>query len=163
LCFTSIATECVPCRRMWCPGCYASSLLVTFHIAHREGEGIDPMGTDSNEDWMISVWRRKPRDKNTFKRARKGDELMVQFECDWCVFGKNCKLSPDPRHPSDILAMACIRHTLLDAFWSRESSTRQAALIRKGILLSKGVGWTPPYHEQGPLPLFDHCGYEVAI
>jgi hypothetical protein len=101
--FGRIATECVPCRRMWCPGCYTSSLLVMFHIAQREGEGIDPTGNGHDEDRMTSVWRRKQRDKNAIKRARKGDDLMVQFECDWCVFG-----------------------------------------------------WTLPYLEPGPLPLFDH-------
>ena len=61
--------------------------------------------------------------------------------------------------------MACIRRANLDAFWSRARSTAnsQAALIKKGIDLSAEVGLDPPYHEPGPLPGFDHCGYGVAI
>jgi hypothetical protein len=99
--FGRIATECVPCRRMWCPKCYTSSPLVMFHIAQREGEGIDPTGVNNDKDRMTSVWHQQSRDKNAFKRARKGDDIMVQFECDWCIFGKNYKRSPDPRHASD--------------------------------------------------------------
>ena len=90
---------------------------------------------------------------------------MVQFECDWCVFGKIYKRSPDPANATDILAMACLRRATLDAFWSRSGSTvnGQASLIKKGISLARSVGMEPPYHEPGPLPLFDHCGYVVAV
>jgi hypothetical protein len=95
-------------RRMWCPGCYIPSLLVTFHIATREGEVTDPTGNKDHEDRMTSVWRQKPRDQNAFKKARKGDNLMVQFECDWCVFGKLNGCLPDPTNVTDILLMACI-------------------------------------------------------
>jgi hypothetical protein len=111
------------------------------------------------------VWRRNKRKRNDFKMARKGDDLLVQFECDWCVFGKLRKKAPDPTRQKDILLMACIRRANLDAFWSRAGSTAnsQASLIRKGISLSDEVGLDPPYHEPGPLPTFDHCGYGVAI
>ena len=90
---------------------------------------------------------------------------MVQFECDWCVFGKLKNRTPDPSDSTDILAMACIRRALLDAFWSRSPSTVKAhsALVRKGISLAESVGLDPPYAEPGPLPPFDHCGYVVAI
>jgi hypothetical protein len=59
-----------------------------FHIAKREGEGIDPTGTNNDEDRMTSAWRRKLRDQWVFKKVRRGDDLMVEFECDWCVFSK---------------------------------------------------------------------------
>jgi hypothetical protein len=114
---------------------------------------------------MTSVWRRKKRNQNAFKEARRGDDLMVQFECDWCVFRKLKGKLPDQTSPQDILLMACIRRATLDAFWSRAGSTvnGQASLIQKGMALSRLVGLEPPYLEPGPLPSYDHCGYGVAI
>ncbi len=114
---------------------------------------------------MNSVWRRKKRNLDAFKKARRGDDLMVQFECDWCVFGKLKKRRPNSTSPTDVLLMACIRRATLDAFWSRAGSTvnGQALLVQKGISLSNMVGIDPPYLEPGPLPSFDHCGYGVAI
>jgi hypothetical protein len=35
-----------------------------------------------------TVWRQKPRDLNKHIRACRGDALMVQFECDTCIFLK---------------------------------------------------------------------------
>ena len=114
---------------------------------------------------MNSLWRRKKRKLDDFKVARRGDDLMVQFECDWCVFGKLKKRGPDPTQPKDIVLMACIRRATLDAFCSRAASTinGQSTALKKGIALSEEAGLTPPYHEPGPLPDFDHCGYGVAI
>jgi hypothetical protein len=114
---------------------------------------------------MTSVWRRKKRNKDAFKVARRGDDLMVQFECDWCVFKKLRGKIPDHTLQQDIMLMACIRRANLDAFWSRAGSTvnSQAALVKKGIGLSAVVGIEPPYLEPGPLPSHDHCGYGVAI
>jgi hypothetical protein len=114
---------------------------------------------------MTSSWGRKKRRQDMFKVGRQGDDLMVQFECDWCVFGKMKNKRPDPKRGPDVLLMACIRRANLDAFWSRARSTvnGQAVLIRKGIELCEPVEIDPPYLEPGPLPPFDHCGYAVAI
>jgi hypothetical protein len=114
---------------------------------------------------MTSSWGRKKRSQDKFKIGRQGDALMVQFECDWCIFGKMRNKRPDPKLQLDILLMACIRRANLDAFWSRASSTvkSHAGYIREGIELSTSAGAEPPYHEPGPLPPFDHCGYGVAI
>ena len=61
--------------------------------------------------------------------------------------------------------MACIRRILLDAFWSRAPSTvtRHVLKIEEGIRLSNQLGLSGPYLATGPLPDFDHCGYEVAM
>ena len=132
---------CTPCKRMWCPGCHTSSPRVWFHIARRQGEAIDlTVGSEDNKDQMTLVWRRKKRDADAFKKARRGDDLMVyQFECDWCVFLKLKKKLPDLTIATDVLLMACIRRATLDAFWSRAGSTvnGQATLVQKGIALSK--------------------------
>jgi hypothetical protein len=129
------------------------SEAVTFHIAQREGEAINPTGSDDDEDRMNSVWRRKKRNLDAFKKARQGDDLMVQFECNWCVFGKLKRRSPKPASPTDVLLMACMRRATLDAFWSQAGSTvnGQASLVQKGIVFQPGgfrstlLGtWAPP-------------------
>jgi hypothetical protein len=61
--------------------------------------------------------------------------------------------------------MSCIRRVNLDAFWSRVRATVESntAKIREGIRLSKSLGLSGPYLNPGPLPMDDHCGYEVAM
>lgn len=115
---------------------------------------------------------------------------MVAFECDLCVFRKLFKRNPilteedaveatltlevfrerNGYYPTlsqknDEKALATIRRMILDAFWSRASSTvkANAKVIQKGCELSASLGLEPPYLEPGPLPSFDHCGYGVAI
>ena len=55
--------------------------------------------------------------------ARRGDHLMLQFECYLCVFRKVAKREPVSGKPSDELLLKCIRRVLLDSFWSRASDT----------------------------------------
>ena len=90
---------------------------------------------------------------------------MVPFECDFCVFGKLFDHDPDIGNDKDVFAMACIRRVILDAFWSRARSTVDAntAKAREGLALSRSMGMKGAAEEPGPLPTFDHCGYEVAI
>jgi hypothetical protein len=91
--------------------------------------------------------------------------MMVQFECDFCVFAKLKRRPPDPDQATDRLVLACIRRALLDAFWSRAESTvnAHARHIKEGIELSDFLGIEPPYVSVGPLPTFDHCGYAMAV
>jgi len=53
----------------------------------------------------------------------------------------------------------------LDAFWSRETSTVLSNLrkAKKMIEVSELVKLQGPFPLQPPLPLQDHCGYQVAI
>ena len=90
---------------------------------------------------------------------------MTQFECDVCVFRKLYHRETNPHSEPDRLAEACIRRVLLDAFWSRASSTvtQNASKLREGLSLSRRLGLMGPYAEPGPLPPTDHCGYEVAM
>jgi hypothetical protein len=155
LCATSSST----CRNAWCPDCYTSTRDIEFHIALREGEGMDPSETVDDEDRLASVWRQKPRDKDKFKRARKGDHLMVQSECDFCIFAKLKRRAPDLNNSINKLVMACIRRATLDAFWSWAERTvvSHARHVQKGIKLAESIGIDPPFVPVGPLP--DHCGY----
>jgi hypothetical protein len=100
-----------------------------------------------------------------FASARNGDNLMVPFECDWCVFGKLFDHEPNAKDVKDVFAMACIRRIILDAFWSRtrlmvDSNT---ATAREALALSRGMGMRGATEAPGPLPSFDHCGYKVAV
>jgi hypothetical protein len=145
---------------------------------------------DEDADRMGNVWRIDPGESNKFHQARMGDHLMVAFECDRCVFRKLYKREPiqtdedaisaaiagdlcqerNGYYPilnqeNDGKALATIRRMILDAFWSRASSTvrANAKIIQRGCELSASLGLDPPYLEPGPLPNFDHCGYGVAM
>ena len=83
-----------------------------------------------------------------------------------CVFRKVSERSyPDPSSHSDNLLMAVIRRVLLDSFWSRTAATvsGNTGQLNRALKLSRLVGLKGPYIHDGPLPDFDHCGYEVAI
>ena len=100
-----------------------------------------------------------------FKSARSGDDLMVPFECDFCVFGKLFDHVQDPTCDKDVFAMGCIRRVILDAFWSRAHSTvtNNATKVREGLKISLSMGMWGPYENPGPFTSEDTFGYEVAI
>ena len=105
-------------------------------------------------------------DLKSFGWARNGDDLLVSFECDFYVFGKLFDHEPDVTgNHQDAYAMACIRGVILDAFWSRARGTVEAntAKVRGGLRISQSLGMKGPYENPGPLPPYDHCGYEVEI
>jgi hypothetical protein len=111
---------------------------------------------------MRTIWRQKPRDRNKFKRACKGDSLMVQFECDICVFQKLKRRPPNQNLAQDKLLLACIRRANLDAFWSRAETTvtSHAQHITEGLELAELVGIEPPFFVPvGPLSASGHCDY----
>jgi hypothetical protein len=114
---------------------------------------------------MQAAWGRKQRAPDDFLRGRDGDHTMVPFECDLCVFRKLRNRSPDSSSPPDKLLTACIRRVILDAFWSRAKTTVRGNRdkVAQAIKISQTVGLLGPYEAHGPLPEFDHCGYEVAI
>jgi hypothetical protein len=104
-------------------------------------------------------------DIGKYAQARDGDDLMVSFECDLCMFWKLYGRPPSPVSETDTFSLACIRRVNLDAFWSRARSTVEAnsAKVREGLKISARLGLPGPYLDPGPLPAHDHCGYEVAL
>jgi len=138
-----------------------------FHIHRPEELGVSGGGSNNGDDEprMLSVWKGKVRSESAFKKARPGDHLMVPFECDVCIFIKLKSHLPDPTSPSDQLLMGCIRRMNLDAFWSRESSTVRANTRRANKLIDvSSIFQMPgPFFHPGPLPLVDHCGYQIAV
>jgi hypothetical protein len=81
------------------------------------------------------------------------------------IFRKLKRRSPDISDPGDQLLIACIRRINLDSFWSRSKYTVKGNKEKIGTSLemSSLVGLDGPYVVDGPLPDFDHCGYEVAV
>lgn len=128
--------------------------------------GDQPQVDNDDEDRILSGWKPRKTDVGRFTSARNGDDLMVPFECDMCVFGKLFDHEPDiVGSEKDAFAMHCIRRVILDAFWSRARSTVEAntSKVKEGLALSVSMGMRGPYENPGPLPANDHCGYEVAV
>ena len=121
--------------------------------------------SQDDEDRLMSGWARRKGDTNRFGSARNGDDLLVSFECDVCIFRKLFNRDSDIQNPKDAFALACIRRINLDAFWSRARATVESntAKVREGLRISLSLGLSGPYLSPGPLPLDDHCGYEVAL
>jgi len=132
---------------------------------HRPEELIQNQNEDLDNPRLEQAWAGKVRDSSDFLVARDGDHLLVPFECDRCIFLKLRGCLPDTRSSCDQLLLATIRRMNLDAFWSRETSTVLSNLrkAKKMIEVSQLVGLTGPFPLQPPLPLKDHCGYQVAI
>lgn len=146
---------------MWCGSCYSSKVHPDFFIA----VGDHPQADADDEDRLLSGWIPRKSDVNNFTSGRNGDDLLVSFECDFCIFEKLFSRAPQPGCEKDNFALACIRRVNLDAFWSRARSTVQANTykVREGLKISTDMGMSGPYLDPGPLPRHDHCGYEVAI
>jgi hypothetical protein len=147
---------------MWCGKCYTlSNDVVEFYMAsdafHASPEG--------DEDRLESGWSSQPKDQNRFNSARNGDDLLVSFECDDCIFFKLYGRDANVHCDKDLFVSACIRRIVLDSFWSRARSTVESntAKIREGLRISNRLGLEGPYLNPGPLPQGDHCGYEVAL
>ena len=108
----------------------------------------------------------KERNKNKFDfiEARNGDHLLVPFECDTCIFRKLKKRDPITDSYQDQLLQVMVRRMNLDAFWSRARSTvgENTRRVRQTLKFSKMLGLEGPYEHQGPYPLEDHCGYQIA-
>jgi hypothetical protein len=127
---------------------------------------IHDIGNEDDENRLETSWLSRRQPRKDFHHARNGDHLMVPFECDFCVFSKLRSGRLQGQDPEkDALLMACIRRANLDAFWSRATSTviGNGDRTRAALLLSESVGLLGPYECEGTLPLYDHCGYEVAI
>lgn len=93
---------------------------------------------------------------------------MCEFQCDVCQFENARGRSPDIQDPCDELAMLCIRRAILDAFWSRESSTvemnrrlgvRYLEIQRKTGDRNNTISYPP----RGPFRVEDRSGMSLAI
>ena len=126
-----------------------------FHVADPE----NLFSEEGDEDRLQAGWRTKESDKRRYSEARDGDDLLIPFECDFCVFAKitGRPLVLENISAEDVFLSKCIRRVTLDAFWSRARSTVAAntRTFREMIALSASLGFEPPYEPPGPLPSYD--------
>ena len=68
-----------------------------------------PQADEEDEDRILSGWKPRKSDVGRFSTGRNGDNLLVPFECDQCVFGKLFGREPEAdQNPKDSFAMSCI-------------------------------------------------------
>jgi hypothetical protein len=150
---------------MWCGECYSSDPVVSFFVNRLENDGGEKEKDPRDRTRLAKAWGSKRRPADAFLRARDGDHALIPFECDSCIFHKLKGASPREGNPIDGLLLGCIRRANLDAFWSSATATVNGNRdkLAMGIEMSGLVGLAGPYLHEGPLPGFDHCGYEVAV
>ena len=149
---------------MWCGGCYTSDPTLRFHVDLVERDGASGAGDPMERERMQTVWKTKLRNPSDFHVGRKGDHLMTPFECDLCIFRKLRKEDPRVGNPVDDLLLGVIRRMNLDALWSRETSTvvSNSNRVAQSIEISRSLGMTGAFEDEGSYDINDHCGYEVA-
>ena len=153
------------CRRMWCGVCYNSPATPKFHVAVLN----DNNGETDDEDRIKSGWKARKGDNLKFHTARDGDDLLVSFECDFCIFSKLYRRLSYEMEGSDTdeFAMACIRRVVLDFFWSRAKSivSFNTYLLRSTMRFPSGLlgPVDGPYGNPGSDPDFGNCGNLVAM
>ena len=138
---------------------------VHHHQERETSGGRSNSEEEENEARLEPSWGEKLRPIKDFTHARDGDHLLIPFECDFCIHLKLKGSLPDMSNPTDKLLMSAIRRMILDAFWSRESSTVKANVrkAKRMIQVANSVGLPGPFWVSTPPQPFDHCGYQVAI
>ena len=110
------------------------------------------------------MWERKV-DEDRFQKARVGDMLCVEFQCDVCWFLNLKKRLPKQTSLVDHLLWPFIRRVNLDIMWSRECSTvinnHRVTVKRKNV--SVELGLKPQFEPRGPWPIADGQGFQTAL
>jgi hypothetical protein len=108
----------------------------------------------------------KTRDAGRFLTARNGDHLMTEFQCPLCHFRNVNEREPSPGDAIDRLMMeVSIPRAILDAFWSRETSTVNGNRLNYDKLLRSHIkfGMVRMLPPLGPKPLVDKAGMSCAV
>jgi hypothetical protein len=134
-----------------------------FFVANQHSRKLK----DDEDRLTAEEWKKhtKKRREDDYVVARRGDHLMVSFECDLCVFRKVKERDPIAGNLKDDMTQMCIRRITLDAFWSRASSTvtGNAASVDECLKICGELGIVDPYRNPGPIPPGDLFGYATAI
>ena len=88
---------------------------------------------------------------------------MQPFQCDLCWFRNLQKRNPILSSHSDVLLLGHIRRVNLDIIWSRSRTTSYVSEFRKANAASLKLGLTPSHFPQGPWPIDDKVGFQVAL
>jgi len=104
-------------------------------------------------------------DNDRFKMGRDGDQYLVPFQCDLCLFRTLKGRDPVGGNDRDDTLMCCLRRANLDAMWGREPSTVAANLnnVVKLNKIWKSIGVRPTFETRGPFPLKDIYGVSIAV
>ena len=104
-------------------------------------------------------------DEDRFQKARSGDMLCVEFQCDVCWFLNLKKRLPNQTSLVDKLLLPYIRRVNLDIMWSRKCSTvvnnYRVTMKRKNAALELGL--KPQFEPRGPWPISDGQGFQTAL
>ncbi len=100
-----------------------------------------------------------------FLKARKGDMLCAQFQCDRCWFVNLKKREPVQVAINDTVLLGYIRRVNLDVFWSKETSTVYSNYLNaiKKKKRSEELKLAPTATARGPWPINDSQGFQVAL
>jgi hypothetical protein len=149
---------------MWCGECYASDQVLTFHVKQQESFD-NKKASEQDKERVVKAWGNKHRAPDEFLVGRNGDHLLIPFESDLCIFRKLRGYNPLLTPKKDKMLLGAIHRVLLDAFWSRASSTVLANRdkIKQALQPSELVGLKEPYIHYGGMPETDTFRYEVAI
>jgi hypothetical protein len=120
---------------------------------------------EEEDERLVARWAAKHQSPSDYLVGREGDSLVCPFECDLCVFRKMKGLSPQSGNIQDDLVLGCIRRANLDVFWSRATDTVKGNFdnVKRIQGISQALGLDGPFESHGPLPGYDHCGYEMAV
>jgi hypothetical protein len=108
----------------------------------------------------------EPGGETKFLEARRGDHLMVLFQCDECHFQNITGRNPLEWKESDQDVLEFIRRANLDSFWDRSRNTVASNVGDAWRMesLGKKLGIGPMSPPMGPFPLKDTLGmrYETG-
>ena len=106
-----------------------------------------PRAGPDGEDRLLSGWIPRLTDAGRFTSARDGGDLIVSFECDYCIFFKFYQRCPQADNKMDLFVMKCLHRINLETFWSEACSTvkTNAAKVREGLNISNRLSLTGPY------------------
>ena len=153
-----------PCQGSSCGQCFSLEGKTSFPIKREEYKTNE--NTNSRDVQRLELaWKEKHQKRNDFLQARNGDHLLIPYECPLCVFRILKGRSPMAGSQSDCLLTDCIQRAILDAFWTRSTSTVKvyARQVRKMLEFSDIVGLEGPFRHTKLMPWRDHSGYEVTI
>lgn len=147
--FSNSSEDYKRCTRTWCGACYEVEDRTLFYVLNLKDEE--------------SGWRDTTGDTRCV-RARNGDHLLSQFECEFCWFEKCFQRRPDGAQ-EDVFALQVFRRANLDVFWSRESSTvsYNVSRLRKSVMQLVNMKMNPMYPPLGPAADDDQVGMTVAF
>lgn len=121
--------------------------------------------SDEERMRLRSVWKTKQRRPDDYLVGRKGEHLMIPFECDYCIFRKLQGRIPLDEKVEDQVLLDFIRRANLDACWSRARSTVEGNAKKADMMcqFADELNLSGLFVHSRGVPTWDYCGYQIAI